>query len=64
MPDPTPDEYRYAAAHMRAALDHLRLALHYAGSDQVCMDELAMETIPSFIEGVHRHCQRRAKGED
>ncbi len=27
----TPDEYRYAKSHIRAALGHLKLAQHYAG---------------------------------
>ena len=27
----TPDEYRYAKAHLRAAIDHLKLAQHYVG---------------------------------
>ncbi len=28
----TPDEYRYAHAHLRAAIDHLKLAQHYVGA--------------------------------
>lgn len=30
----TPDEYRYAKAHLRAAIDHLRLAQHYVDHSQ------------------------------
>jgi hypothetical protein len=28
----TPDDYRYAKSHLRAAIDHLKLAQHYAGA--------------------------------
>lgn len=59
---PSPGQYAYAAAHLRAAIEHCRLALHYAGTDEVCMDELALVTIPDFLEGELRHCEQMAKG--
>lgn len=58
--EPTPDEYHYAAAHLRAAIDHIKLALHYAGEDQVAMDELALVTLPDFVLPAYRHCADKA----
>ncbi len=33
----TPDDYRYAKSHIRAAIDHLKLAQHYAGAPESCL---------------------------
>lgn len=57
----TPDEYRYAASHLKAALGHVRLALHYAGNDQVAMDELKLVTA-DLLTAELNYCIEKAKG--
>lgn len=55
----TPDQYRYAAAHLRAAIDHVRLALHYAGTEDAAMDELNLVTADMLV-AQHHHCLRES----
>lgn len=42
----TPDEYRYAKAHLRAAIDHLKLAQHYVGAGE------PNDCVKSTVDGV------------
>ncbi len=37
MPQPTPDEYRYAKAHLRQALADLEMAKHYLREDEAAL---------------------------
>ncbi len=60
-PRGTPNQYRYAKAHLRAALAHLRLAEHYMAS-QVTGIALANQIV--HIQTIHNVAEARSLEKD
>ncbi len=52
----TPDDYRYAKSHIRAAIDHLKLAQHYigAGEPNDCVKS-TVDSVRGELEEAHSY---------